>query len=117
MSTNELLDQINNAIGDWEVSPDAMRCNPTPRIPAQAHRLDSIPRAVQVRVQTDTDSLTRAFEQIQVLMADGLAKLASAITAIQALNHRARPNRNGPTPLQIDGHAYRRRTRTRRSGR
>lgn len=118
-TTGEVLDQIDDAIRDWLVGPDAMRRN----APADVHA-----------VQTDRDSPRSPWSAAQevvpsnVLVQFGwsLAEVESSAQQMRLMEivgwsfagpelvFAPRPRREAPPPLAIAGHAYRRRVRNRR---
>jgi hypothetical protein len=108
-----VIEAIDNALHDWETSPDAMRWTPnaanvTPRMPPL------------LTFNFDARPLQRAFEK----MAAAVAQMAIAAKPILArITHslpdhdrvrcqRCSPMANPPT-LCINGHEYRRRSKRR----
>ncbi|RNL66267.1 hypothetical protein EFK50_01170 [Nocardioides marmoriginsengisoli] len=66
MSTKEVLDQINDAISDWEVGPDAMRCGAPEAARAsipQGRRRVAHPGMVLVNLTVDTTKFVQAIRR------------------------------------------------------
>jgi hypothetical protein len=105
MNTTEVLDQIGNAVNDWEVGPDAMRFN----APAEevTHPTPVHPRAPEppARNSIDLAELRRAMEALHRTLTATKVPSAAAVAVEEAPQ---------AAPLCIDGHAYRRRSRRRR---
>lgn len=116
MSTaDEVLAQIDNAIEDWQVGPDAMRCN----APTGAG-LASLPMRPMFDLEGAarvTVSITAAFEEFAL----GMAKVAVAFQKMIDENPDLRRflglpayDKHHPRPLCIDGAAYARRRKARK---
>ncbi len=114
MSTQEVLDQIDAAVHDWEVGPDAMRVGgPDPVDQPVGPGVLARPFAEFGR------QMTRAFNRSIKPLARTLHQLGVALLATpQRRRHISRCRscnpRANPRPLCIDGHAYHRRTKARR---
>jgi hypothetical protein len=105
MNTTEVLDQIGNAVNDWEVGPDAMRFNASAEEagpPTPVHPRTPEPPA---RNTIDLAELRRAME--------ALHRTLTATKVPTTVSVAAEPVPQA-APLCIDGHAYRRRSRGRR---
>lgn len=139
---SDIIETIDGALRDFEVSGDAMRWTPEPPEPAPRQRLarggvlmvpdvadpsaptaDEISRAVPIDVvevvlEIDTSRFVEAMRRA----AEALTAMAPKIEALtrplrQAatrMQEREAARQHQPVPLSIDGHAYRRRTRRRR---
>jgi hypothetical protein len=125
--TAGILDSIDGALRDWEVSADAMRWLPEgERVAAPA----VVPAAairppVPVAVTMDAGELARALRDLGEMMArafrpvfEGAVKLFHDLSAaLFPVQHRrcwtCYPERK-PKPLAVDGHEYQRRLAARR---
>lgn len=117
MTTEAVLAQIDDAIMDWQVGPDAMRCN----APADAGRMSfPSPRIDPEALGRLTVRMTVAFQDF----ARGMAKVAVAVNKMVENNPELRRllglsvhDRHHPRPLCIDGAAYARRRKARKARR
>lgn len=111
--SGDIVDLIDGALDDY-LSADAMRWAPEPDLPKTALPAPALGRVVTVDFDIDTSRFVRALvqaaEALSRLPWDRMARILASID--MALE----PPRNGPRPLSIDGHAYRRRARGRRRG-
>lgn len=112
----DILDTIDNAITDYNVSGDAMRWTPEANAAeesARVVRLDNsnsrfVPHLplrlfFSVAIQAKVDAFSKAL----------IEAMRAVIQLIEIA--QARPRRgSGPPPLPVDGNAYRRRVRNRR---
>lgn len=116
-TTGAVLDQIDDAIADWTVSPDAMRCN----APAGAGLASMpAPRINPAAIARMSMQITAAFQNF----ARGMAKFAASVNKILENNPELRRlmglpvyDRHHPRPLCIDGAAYARRRKARKGRR
>lgn len=129
-STEDILEQIDSAVYDWEIGPDAMRCNPAepPRAPAHDAWVfvptvanPDAPTLAELRAAAPVP----AFEAVDV--APWVARIEEWSREfaglrmepfqrhvldrwVTGMNRRvAEFRRTGPEPLSINGHDYRRR--------
>lgn len=112
VSTSEVLDQIDGALEDWAVGPDAMRCN----APADAGLSSTrrvIPRPhVEFLATVNIAPFVGAMQQMAATLARmtvPLKKIAQAMADVEKGY-----DENHPRPLCIDGHAYARRRKARK---
>lgn len=112
MRTEDVLAQIDGALSDWDVGPDAMRCNASPEHRTEASSIYT-PRSCPVHLVVDTSRFNEAMRRWIAVLAEVGPKLAALLERFAPV---APYDAHHPAPLAIDGHAYRRRVR-RRSGR
>ena len=116
-TTDEVLAQIDGAIDDWQVGPDAMRCNAPvgsglasmrrPRItPEQMARID-------VRISAVVADFKRSMEQV----AASINRMVETNPAVRRMLGLPLHDRHHPRPLCIDGAAYARRRKARKARR
>lgn len=122
--TDHVLTTIDQALDDWQTSSDAMRWTPgDPEALAQEQRkpgwqlrrtgLQGRDGVVTVTIVPDVTAFEEALREVARFVAHDLMErirqLEPILRAYQRHETFARPK-----PLPIDGHAYRRRRRTRR---
>lgn len=117
-TTDAVLAQIDNAIDDRRVGPDAMRCN----APAGAG-LASLPSPPRF----DSEQIARVNLRVKAAFEDfsrGMAQLAASINKMVDNNPALRRllglpvyDRHHPRPLCIDGAAYARKRKARKARR
>lgn len=113
MSSDSVLETIDNALHDWDTSPDAMRW--TPDHPGS--QIEHTPSSVILTINVDTTRAREAFAR----MVQAAAAAADAYTRGMNkfrrswLNHwvTQRHRQHQPAPLPINGHEYRRRVKQR----
>jgi hypothetical protein len=105
MNTTEVLDQIGNAVNDWEVGPDAMRFNAPAEEVGRPTPVHPRPPEPPARDTIDLAELRRAMEALHRTLTATKVPTAAPV-AVEPAPQAA--------PLCIDGHAYRRRARRRR---
>jgi hypothetical protein len=114
-ATGDILDQIDDAIQDWSVGPDAMRSGAP-----DGAGLASMPSPPTI----NPESLRRVSVRISAAM-EGfkreMAKVAVAVARMLETNEGLRRalglpiyDQHHPRPLCIDGTAYRRKSKARR---
>lgn len=104
---SDIVDTIDGALRDFETSLDAMRWTAEPPIAPPRATLPDVPQVV-VTITPIVEQFQRAMRQLaEVIVRVDWDTIRRALSALE-------PPRNGPKPLPIDGHAYRRRSRRRR---
>jgi hypothetical protein len=107
--TRDILDAIDGAVHDWEVSSDAMRWSPDP---PKSPPMPRPQRYARVNIRIDTSvfaaELRRMFDAVAA-MAPALERIGRALAKVCDQH-----DEHHPPPLSIDGHAYRRRSQARR---
>lgn len=125
--TRDIIDAIDHAITDYETSGDAMRWTPEPPVDPPEREGQHVSWIEYDETQlwpvapTD-DELAAAFDplgntrDIIVVLQPHFGRFVEVMWDIHHALERLwqEIRRNGPAPLPIDGHEYRRRTRARR---
>lgn len=116
-TTDAILAQIDDALDDWSIGPDAMRCNAPPGNRGLMPRFPRIQPPTPEQIGALAVRVTAAFEPVKMAM-ENMARQVAALAAQpvfrQAFGLPPLHDRRHPEPLCIDGDAYARRRAARR---
>jgi hypothetical protein len=102
-TTDEVLDQIDSAVHDWQVSPDAMRSTPAPRptpeeLQAAARAFsEAVVRAYAQAVRPALEALTKAFAEVHRALQEAAA-LDEDCRPVRRVDRPAWQSPYGPPP-------------------
>lgn len=114
--TDEILAQIDDAIEDWSVGPDAMRSG-APAGAGLTSRPWNPPRTATVMIQVNVQPFIRAMEQFVREMAKVtrvFERMVQDSPELRKFLGLPRRDEHHPPALLIDGAAYHRRRNARR---
>lgn len=116
-ATDDILAQIDDAIEDWSVGPDAMRSGAPAGAGLMSRTWNPPPRTTTVMVQVDVQPFIRAMQQFAREMAKVarvFERMVQDSPELRKLLGLPRRDEHHPPSLSIDGAAYHRRRNARR---
>lgn len=106
---SHIIEAIDNALTDWETSPDAMRWTTEPAPQFRPPRLNLAPFIVAMEVQA------RAFAETMAKVTEVMnTKIGPMVARFDRMAERQAARSHQPIALRIDGHEYHRRSKGRR---
>lgn len=84
--TDGVIEAIDGALGDWSVSPDAMRWAPTPAPSIDVDRSD--PDMITMTIEPDTSRFEAAIEELRVSFVVFIDQVTRAALVLDGLGIR-----------------------------
>ncbi|WP_420032284.1 hypothetical protein ACN2WE_05320 [Streptomyces sp. cg28] len=105
MKTTDILAQIDDALGDWTVGPDAMRSRPAVDACGSASRVEITDGIATVVITPDLEEFTARFQEaVQTVVAARLQAMRVAAEALQrfaeALRHEGEWGDTNAAPVE-----------------